>query len=90
LHEQSLEKLRTIGNGIYAVIGDKERMGTATLMVSGMLLAGYASKRGTKVIADYTAARWGKPDLVKESSRHSLRQYLFSPITTLKKISRFT
>ncbi len=83
LHEQALEKLRYIGNGIYTFAGDKERMKTTAITLSGLTLGFFAAKHGTKVAADYISSVLLQPALVKETSRLSLNQLLLHPFATI-------
>ena len=83
LHEQAIEKLRMIGDGISNFVSDRERMTTAALGISAAALGIYAAKRGTKVVADVTAAHLLQPALVSETSRRSLSRLAKAPLKTV-------
>lgn len=82
-HRHMMEKLKQFGNGLLLFTGDKQRMQTTALAVSGIILGAYASKRGTKIAADYMSSLLMKPSLVTETSRLTLNQCLRHPIATI-------
>jgi len=84
-HEHTMQKLTHIGQGINSFTADKKRMKQTTLALSGLALGIFASKRGTKVLANYASSILMKPTLVTETSRRSLNQMVRHPIATLTK-----
>jgi len=85
LHEQAMQKLVYVGEGIAAFTKDKERLTFATLSLCGLALGVYAAKRGTKVGSDYLAARLMQPALASETSKISIGQAIRHPIRTFSK-----
>ena len=77
-HEMS--KLKFVGNGIRRFTEDPSRIAQAAWGFSTLALGIYAAKRGTKVAADYLAARLMQPALVSETSHKSILERLRHPI----------
>ena len=76
LHEQAMEKLRYIGDGLASFTQDKERVLLVSAALAGLILATYTSKRGTDVAAKYVTSLLMKPNLVTETSRRNLAQMM--------------
>lgn len=75
-----MNKLEFIGNGIRRFTEDKSRIAKVAWGLSTLALGIYAAKRGTKVLADYLAARLMQPVLVSETSHKSIVERLRHPI----------
>lgn len=74
----------TIGQGVMAILGDKDRLLSAAGVISLAALGVYAARTGTGIAGRFIEARLGKPSLVRETSRLSLKSALSHPIRNVR------
>lgn len=60
------------------------QVGGLTVLAVGL----YGAKRGTAVVARQIEARWGKPSLIRDTSRITFSEPFKHPIKTFKTIFR--
>lgn len=65
----------TIGAGIKDFLGDKNKMFAAASTITMVALGVYSAKVGTSLAGRIVEARLGKPSLVRETSRVSLKSF---------------
>ena len=87
-HKNSMERLVFWKDATAEYLSDPQKVMATVGLIGGGALMYYASKRGTKVAADYTAARLGKPKLVTETSRRSIFDYMRPSYYTKRLFSR--
>lgn len=78
----------TMGNGVMAFLGDKEKLTASVVSISVLALGVYTAKVSTGIAGRYVEARLGKPSLVRETSRRNLVQVLSNPIPSIKRVLR--
>ena len=78
----------TVGSGVMTFLSDTDKVTTSVLSLSVLALGIYTAKVSTGVAGRYIEARLGKPSLVRETSRRSMRQVLANPFPSLKRLLR--
>jgi len=73
----------SIGDGIRAFLGDKERMTAAATFVSVTALGLYSARALASVTGRFIESRIGKPPLVRETSRLTFSQLVRHPAKSL-------
>lgn len=78
----------TIGSGVMAFVGDKEKLTATVASLTALALGVYTAKTSTGIAGKYIEARLGKPSLVRETSRRTLAQVAANPIPSIKRVLR--
>ena len=92
--ETALEGLKiftsTVGNGVQGLLADKDRLRNTALTVTGIAFGIYTAKVSTSLTGKFIEARFGKPSLVRETSRKNFLQLASSPYSTVKSMMKST
>ncbi|TYZ61434.1 hypothetical protein PybrP1_011952 [[Pythium] brassicae (nom. inval.)] len=78
----------TVGSGVMAFVGDKEKLTATVASLTALALGVYTAKTSTGVAGKYIEARLGKPSLVRETSRRTVAQVATNPIPSIKRVLR--
>ena len=73
MRQTRMETLNTVfssvGSGVSTLLADKQRLTALCLGTTGIFLGLFAARQGTRVAATLIERSWGKPPLVRETSR---------------------
>jgi len=73
-----------VGAGVWSFLNDKDRLISTAGVLSLVALGVYSAKTGTGVAGRFIESRLGKPSLVRETSRKTLRQLITHPLALAK------
>lgn len=76
----------TVGEGVMAFVGDKEKLTATVVSLTALALGVYTAKVSTQVTGKYIESRLGKPSLVRETSRRTAVQVAANPLPSLKRV----
>ena len=77
---------KLLGQGLQSYLSDAEKLRNTAVTISAIALGIYTGKTSIAVTGRYIEARLGKPSLVRETSRFSLRQFWSTPLESTKRL----
>ncbi|CAG9529831.1 unnamed protein product [Cercopithifilaria johnstoni] len=84
----AIEKIKTsgavLGAGLQEFFNDPKKMFSAVSTLTALAIGFYGAKRGTAVVARQVESRWGKPSLVRDTSRITFSELFRHPIKTFR------
>ncbi|VDN02064.1 unnamed protein product [Thelazia callipaeda] len=88
----TIERIKTsgavLGSGLEEFINDPKKIISAVGSLTALAVGLYGAKRGTAVVARQVESRWGKPSLIRETSRVTFSELLRHPINTFRTVFR--
>ncbi|VDK79927.1 unnamed protein product [Litomosoides sigmodontis] len=84
----AIEKIKTsgavLGAGLQEFFNDPKKIVSAVGGLTALAVGLYSAKRGTAVVARQVESRWGKPSLVRDTSRIAFSELFTHPIKTFR------
>lgn len=80
----------TVGNGLQGLLGDQDRLRNTAITITGIAFGIYTAKVTTSLTGKFIEAKFGKPSLVRETSRRNFLQLASSPYSTVKNMLKST
>ncbi|KAK6103428.1 ATPase family AAA domain-containing protein 3B [Brugia pahangi] len=84
----TIEKIKTtgtvLGAGLQEFLNDPKKIVSAVAGITALAIGMYGAKRGTAVVARQIESRWGKPSLVRDTSRITFSELFRHPIKTFR------
>ena len=80
----------TVGNGIQGLLGDQDRLRNTAITFTGIAFGIYTAKVTTSLTGKFIEAKFGKPSLVRETSRKNFLRLASSPYSTVKNMLKST
>ncbi|VDM21871.1 unnamed protein product [Wuchereria bancrofti] len=84
----TIEKIKTTGTvlgvGLQEFLNDPKKIVSAVASITALAIGMYGAKRGTAVVARQVESRWGKPSLVRDTSRVAFSELFRHPIKTFR------
>ncbi|KAL3994766.1 ATPase family AAA domain-containing protein 3 [Acanthocheilonema viteae] len=84
----AIEKIKTsgavLGAGLQEFFNDPKKIVSAVGSLTALAIGLYGAKRGTAVVARQVESRWGKPSLVRDTSRITFSELFRHPIKILR------
>jgi len=75
-----------VGEGMARYLDDTEKLRNTALVLTGVAVGVYTAKTGTGIAGRFLEARLGKPSLVRDTSRLTLKQAIQHPIASTKRV----